>query len=220
MIFYLLNNSYGGYLMRTFNYMLLGVLLVILTSCSANEQKNTVSDDGKATQQTKEQTVEVDKGLLNVEVTIPASMFEGKDIDTVIADAKKDGVTEVTKNEDGSLTYKMSKSKHKEMMKEIEESILKAVEDIKNDENFVSIKDITHNKSFSEFTLVVDKSAYENSMDGFATLGLGMSGIMYQLFNGVNADNNKVTIHIKDQATQEVFDEIVYPDDLNKEKTE
>lgn len=206
--------------MRTFNYMLLGVLLVILTSCSANEQKNTASGDGKATQQTKEQAVEVDKGLLNVEVTIPASMFEGKDIDTVIADAKKDGVTEVTKNEDGSLTYKMSKSKHKEMMKEMEEGILKAVEDIKNDENFVSIKDITHDKSFSEFTLVVDKDAYENSMDGFATLGLGLSGVMYQLFNGVNADKNKVAIYIKDQATQKVFDEVVYPDDLNKEKTE
>jgi hypothetical protein len=55
-------------------------------------------------------------------------------------------------------------------------------------------------------------------MDGFAALGLGMSGMMYELFNGVKPDEYKVTIFIKDQATQKVFDQTVYPDALDNQK--
>jgi hypothetical protein len=210
--------------MRNFTYILFILLMTFLTACSSNEQENNASDGEKSAEQkeaqtkeeTKEEKVEVDKGLLNVEITLPASMFEGQDIDTIIASAKGEGVAEVTKNEDGSLTYKMSKSKHKEMMKEFETSILETIEEMKTSGDYVSIKDITHNDSFSEFTMVVDKEEYENSMDGFAALGLGMSGMMYQLYNGVDTNNSKVTISMKDQATEEVFDEIVYPDALEE----
>ncbi|MCP3739461.1 hypothetical protein [Rossellomorea sp. BNER] len=211
--------------MKRFTYILLTILMIFLASCSANEQENNASDSEKSAkkqteEQTKDQSVDVDKGLINVEITIPASMFEGEDIDTVIANAKKEGITKVTKNEDGSLTYKMSKAKHKEMMKELETNLLATIEETKNSGDYQSIKDITHNNSFSEFTLVVDKGAYENSMDGFASFGLGMLGMMYQLYNGVDPDDYKVTIFIKDQSTQEVFDEIVYPDDLDEQETE
>ena len=43
-------------------------------------------------EETNEEGINVDKGLLNVEITLPASFFEGEDIDTVITNAKKDGV--------------------------------------------------------------------------------------------------------------------------------
>ena len=66
----------------------------------------------------------MDKGLLNVEVTLPASMFEGEDMDSSIAEAEKEGI-KVTRNDDGSATYKMSKGKHKEMMKEMEAELQK-----------------------------------------------------------------------------------------------
>lgn len=62
-------------------------------------------------------SIEVDKGILNVEITLPASMFEGQDIDETIEEAKKDGIKEAVKHDDGSVTYKMSRSKHNEMMK-------------------------------------------------------------------------------------------------------
>ncbi|CAH2716795.1 hypothetical protein BACCIP111895_03983 [Neobacillus rhizosphaerae] len=208
--------------MRKFGFIMLVLAMTLLAACSSNEQA-TNSDKKKSSTENKEEkkneAVSVDKGLLNVEVTLPASMFEGEDIDTVIANAKKDGVKEVTKNEDGSLTYKMSKSKHKEMMKELETSIKDSIEESKTSGDFASIKDITHNDSFSEFTLLVDKTSYENSMDGFAALGYGISGMMYQMFNGADADNTKVTIIIKDEATQETFDEIVYPDALKDSDT-
>ncbi|MEW8987432.1 MAG: hypothetical protein AB2401_10610, partial [Bacillus sp. (in: firmicutes)] len=161
----------------------------------------------------KSESIEVDKGLLNVELTMPASMFEDENIDSTIAEAEAKGI-KVTKNNDGSVTYKMSKSKHKEMMKELEKELTKSLDELKNDEELASIQDITHNKSFSEFTLIVDKAAYENSFDGFAVLGLGFSGMYYQLFKGIDVDDFKVTIFVKDGATGEVFGEVVYPDAL------
>jgi major membrane immunogen (membrane-anchored lipoprotein) len=188
-------------------------MLAILTACSSSDQASTDKKTDGAKKEEKSESVEVNKGLLNVEVTLPASMFEGEDIDSDIAEAEAKGI-KVTKNEDGSVTYKMSKSKHKEMMKELETELVKSIDEMKNGEDFASIQDISHNKSFSEFTLTVDKAAYENSFDGFAVFGLGVSGMYYQLFNGVNADNYKVKILVKDVATGEVFDEIVYPDEL------
>lgn len=206
--------------MRRFTYILFALFITILAACSNNDQENNASKGEKSEQHTEDQTVDVEKGLLNVEITLPASMFEGEDIDAAIAEAKKEGITDVKKNEDGSITYKMSKAKHKEMMKELETSIRETIEETKSSEDYVSIKDVTHNHSFSEFTLVVDKEKYENSFDGFAVFGLGMSGMMYQLYNGVDPENYKVIIFLKDEATQEVFDEMVYPDDLEEEETE
>ena len=41
---------------------------------------------------------------------------------------------------------------------------------------------------------------------------------MYQLFNGANPEDYRVTISTKDEATQEVFGEVIYPDTLEESK--
>ena len=108
-------------------------------------------------------------------------------------------------------------------MKEMGTTIDESLEEMKSSGNYPSIKDITHNNDFTEFTLIVDKAAFENSFDGFVVLGLGLQGSMYQIFNGANADDYKVTISAKDEATQEVFSEVIYPDaleDLEEEQPE
>jgi PBP1b-binding outer membrane lipoprotein LpoB len=196
------------------------ILMVLLTftllsACSSEE---TGKKDSKEDAAKKEESVEVDRKLFNVEVTLPASMFENESLETVKADAKENGIKEVTENEDGSITYKMSKSTHKKMLKEISASIEETIKETKTSEDFVSIKDITHNDSFSEFTMVVDKEKYENSMDAFATMSLGMSGMLYQMYDGVSEDEYSVTINVEDETTGETFGEVVYPDDLEEKE--
>lgn len=205
--------------MKKILLILLAIMLTALTACSSSEK--TVSDKNTDTTKMEEnnESIEVDKGLLNVEVTLPASMFEGEDIKSSIEEIEKDGI-EAKKNDDGSVTYKMSKSKHKEMMNELEADIMKSLDDMKNGEDFASIQDIKHNNLFSEFTLIVDKAAYENSFDGFAVFGLGLSGMYYQLFKGVDSNNLKVKILVQDGATNEVFDEVVFPDTLEDMEAE
>ena len=190
--------------------LLLGILLV---ACSQGD------DSGKKEEgadKASEETLKVDKGLLNVEVTIPATLYKGQDIDSIISEAKNSGIKEVIKNDDGSLTYKMSKSEHKKMMKELKERIVKSVEELKTSEDFASINDVAYNKSFSKFTLTVNKEKFEGSFDALASFGLALAGMYYQLFNGADVEHYKVTVYIKDESNGEVFDTMVYPDELNE----
>lgn len=198
------------------------LLSIFLAACSQNAEKDGGEKEDVAaviTDKTSDgEPLKVDKGLLNVEVTIPASFLAGQDIDTVIAEAKNEGIKEVIKNDDGSITYKMSKSEHKKMMKEMEEGIIKSVEEIKTGEDFTSIKDVSYNKSFSEFTLSVNQEEFENSLDSIASFGLAVTGMYYQLFNGVNPEKYKVTVIFKNESNGEVINTIVYPDDLNEKE--
>ena len=216
--------------MRKFILFITSIFAIgsLLTACgekpapesdSNEEQAEANSEDSAQEEESNEEAIEVDKGLLNVEITIPPSLFEGQNVDEVIAGAKADGVKDVTKNEDGSLTYKMSKSVHEKMMKEAEKGIYDYMEELKTSEDFTSIEDVTANQSFTEFTLVVDQNAYENSFDGFAALGLGIQGLYYQLFDGVDPNKYEVKISVENKDTGEVFDSVIYPDALEEAET-
>ena len=203
--------------MKKFGFMLfLAITVLALAACGADKEASKASSDKK---ESESEDFEVDKGLLNVEITMPASFVEGEDIDATIKEAEEEGI-EVTKNDDGSLTYKMSKSEHKKMMKDIKTNAEKSLDEIKTDGTFPSVKDITYNNSFSKFTLSVDKAAYEDSMDAWSVIGIGITGMMYNLFNGEDMDKMKINIDVKDEATGEVFDTTVYPDDLEEAESE
>ena len=195
--------------MKKYKLFFLLVLSFALVACSSSkeEKENTES-------------VDVDKGLVNVEVTLPATFFEDTDMETLKENAKEDGIKEVTVNEDGSVTYKMTKSQHKKMMKEMEETLIETIKEMENNEEYPSIKTVEYNNAFTEYTIVVNQEAYENSMDGFAIFGLAFQSMFYQLFDGVSEDDYKATFQLKDETTSKVFDTIVYPDDIETDETE
>jgi len=194
--------------MKKWLVLMLAVFAVFATACG-DEKKETSSD-----------TIAVDEGLLNVEITLPAEMFEGQDMTQVMEDAKADGMDDVILNEDGSLTYKMSKATHKELLKEMEVSMDEMMEEMITSEEFSSIKDVTANKDYDEFTLFVAKEQYESSFDAFSVFSIGLSSMYYQLFTGVDAADYKVTLHLIDEATNEEFSTVVLPDDLEDAATE
>ena len=165
-----------------------------------------------------DESVEIGKGLLDVTITLPASLVEEDNIEATIKEAKEKGVKEAVLNDDGSLTYKMSKSVYRELKQELKDNFNEMIEELKSDNDFPSIKDVQSNKDLTAMTLIVDKELYENSLDGFAILGLGTAALCYQLFDGVQAENIAVTINIKDSTTGELFETMVYPDDLEADK--
>ncbi|SDD50047.1 hypothetical protein SAMN02799630_03715 [Paenibacillus sp. UNCCL117] len=198
-------------------------LFLIAMGCQSSKVENKAASTTPATAQNdadvKEsgQKINVDKGLVDVEVTLPASFFNGQDIDKAIEKAKSDGVKEAKKNADGSVTYVISKAKHTEMMKTLEDSMLEAVDNLKNDKNFKSIKNVNVDKKYAEFTVTVDKNVFEKSFDAIGLLGIGISSMYYQIFEGSASDQVKATIKLKDEATGTTFKTIVYPDDMNKQ---
>lgn len=185
--------------------------LMLLPGCAGPDPGPAGEDTGS---QDSSESVEVDKGLLNVTITIPVSMVDSEDIEATVAEAKEQGIKSAVVNEDGSITYKMSKSVHNQMMKELKEGFSETVEDYKSGDDFASIRDIKYNKNLTSISLMVEREAFENSLDSFAVLGLGFMAMYYQLFNGNKTDDIAVTIDIQDSATGEVISSVTYPDDL------
>ncbi|MCR8655824.1 hypothetical protein [Paenibacillus endoradicis] len=218
--------------MSTFNKVTIAIItsIFLLAGCSSSEGNNDSAI--KNNEQAKEGTtnspatnnesadtdrissIEVDKNILTVDITLPASMFKDKNMDEVIAAAKDEGVKDAKINDDGSVTYTYPKLVHSNMMKEMKEEVILSLEDMKTSDDFTSIKDVKYNDDLTEFTLIVDKAAFEGGFDAFASFGIGIQSMYYQNFNGVASDKVKATIEIQDATTNEVFDTIVYPDDI------
>lgn len=186
---------------------ILSVALLFLTACSSE-------NDQKQPTEQKEQGLEVDKGLLDVELTLPADFFEDETPEEIEAAAKENGIKEVRVNEDGSVYYKMSKSQHKEMLKEMEESVITTIDDLVNGDDFESFKEISYNKDFTEFDVTVNLESYENSFDAFGLMGLAFVSMYYSVFDGKSSDDIKATINIFNEETGEKTDTIVFPDDM------
>lgn len=152
----------------------------------------------------------------HVEVTLPVSFVgEGIDIEMLEADAEEMGIEDVKLNDDGSVTYKMTESAHEEWLSEITTEIETSLTEMVESGDFVSIKDITANNDYTEFTITVDQAAFENSFDGFAAFGIGISSSFYQLLDGKDPENYNVTINIVDEESGDVIDTTVFPDDLD-----
>ena len=155
----------------------------------------------------------VNKGMVNVDVTLPASFFIAATEEEIIAEAKENGILETVFNKDGSVTYTMSKLKYNEMMEEIRNSIVPIIDEIVNSEDYTSIKDISYNKDFTEFDVKVNRQQYEEGFDGFAIVGLVIVSTYYSAFEGKSGEDSQTIFNMVDETTGEIYDTAIYPDD-------
>jgi hypothetical protein len=156
-------------------------------------------------------TIETDEKLFTVDITLPASLFDGDDT-TKFNDeayAKEQGFISSKLNKDGSVTITMSKTKHKELLKDLANSLEKSFAEFVNSEDTPYIKKISHNADFTAVTIEVDKAAYENAFD-LTPLSIAISVAMYQAF--IETEYH-VDITIADVTTGSTIDFITYPDE-------
>ena len=181
-------------------------LVLSFAGCAQN------GGNGSTTESTSDK-IDTDEKLLSVDITLPASMFEGQDMTNFDADAYADeqGFSSAKVNEDGSITVTMTKAKHKEILEEMATSLDANFAEFVNGESTPYIKEITHNDDFTTVTMKVDKAAYEGAFD-FTPLAIAMSAAMYQAF--IETEYH-VEISIVDVATGEKINSITYPDALN-----
>lgn len=160
----------------------------------------------------------VEKNLTNVELTLPAALFEDETKEDIERAAKEKGIKEVRVNEDGSVYYKMSRSTHKEMLAEMKKSVNETMDDLVTDENFVSFKKVDANKNFTSFDITVDQNAYDNSFDAFGLMGLGLVASYYDIFNGTDNEDVNIEMNLIDEATGDNINTINFPEDLDDEE--
>ena len=112
---------------RFFSILMIFIMSLSMCSCG-NEEKEpvqeTVSNTWIETEEVVEKKsnegIEVDENLLSVEITLPATYFEDMTPEEIKVSAEENGISECIVNEDGSVIYKMSKKKHKEMLEKFE----------------------------------------------------------------------------------------------------
>ncbi|WP_010501133.1 hypothetical protein [Paenibacillus elgii] len=194
---------------------LLVVAAIVFSGCGnaapkEDTPKQAAQEKTAENKEAEKKSIEVQENLLSVEITIPASLV-GKNIDNAVENAKKKGVSDVKKNDDGSLTYKMSKRKHKEMLDEMKAEIVKQVDEVKDGTTFKSVKNVEYNNDLTEFTITVDEKAFSKSMDGMAGMGLGLTSRFYQIMSGVKPGEDKTVIQYKDSDSGMVIKTVTYP---------
>ena len=151
----------------------------------------------------------------NAILTLPKKFFEEQTEEEIREDADGEEIKEVEINDDGSVTYTLSKERHKEIVDDFKTEIDQAVEDIQNDEDYPSIKKIEMKNDYAAYDIYVDRTTFENSMDMLATITLYIGSSYYQGFSGYG-DQIKVTLNYYDDATKELMQSVVLPDDLDE----
>ena len=188
-----------------------------ITACSSNSAgapSSTTDKNGTTSSLSSaaDKSIGVNKGLFDVSITFPASMFAGLDLDAIKKHAGEQGIKNVTQNSDGSITYKMSKSEHKKLMKETKDTTVKSLNEYKESKEYESITDVKYNDDFSQIQFTADKEKYENSMDAFVALGAGLQGMFYQILDGKKSDEISVKVDFIDSKTGDVLNSATYPD--------
>lgn len=159
--------------------------------------------------------IEVDRGLLSVEITLPAD-FIGDDDPVAYTDgiASEIGIdwSDRTVNPDGSVTVKLSRAEHGRLMDELRAGFDEAL--LAMPDSYESVQSATANRDYDRFEVVVDRAAFESSFDGFVSLEILLYAGFYGIFNGDDPESARLEIEFIDAATGEVFDTRVAPDDF------
>ena len=98
---------------------------------------NTDSENIEADEANNEnsESISVDKNLLSVEITIPASIYGEEGVDEESLESSKETYPdlEYTINDDGSVSYKMSKSTHQKLMDDLKASLDEGFQEMTNE---------------------------------------------------------------------------------------
>jgi hypothetical protein len=123
--------------------------------------------------------------------------------------ANEKGYISAILNNDGSVTVKMTKAKHKELLELLSISIEEAFTGMIDSTPY--ILDIKYTDNYETITAKVDKDGYESSGFDLKPFMLGM-GMMYQ---NIKKIDYHVEAIIEDVVTGEVLSTEVYPDNMS-----
>lgn len=185
------------------------LLIIAATSvigCSSKDTNDKESVKNNVNVEESKDVFSTKENLFNIEVTLPSNLFENQDMSAIEQEAKANGVHDVKINDDGSVTYKMDKSTHKNLLKELKSGVDESIEEALNDkEAFRSFSEITYNDDLTEFNILVDASLF-NPFEGISALGYYLMGNMYQAMNCVKTEDINTTVNFINKDTKEIIE--------------
>lgn len=181
--------------MKKLCMVLVLALSLSLYGCGSSDTSNSEQSQSAETEEGSEsssENIEVDENLITVEITIPATLAGETTQEELNQALAENGYKSATLNDDGSVTYVMSKAKHRELMQEMTKTINESIDDMVGSEEYPSFTKIETNDDFTEFT-VTTTSTELGLTESFSVLGFYMYGGLYNAFNGTQTDNISVT---------------------------
>lgn len=183
--------------------------LLLLAGCSGTASDTTTANGDTSANSEEEatETIEVDEGLLTVDITFPASFVNmgGEEMtqEKVEGLAKENGYLSGKLNEDGSVTYSMTKLKQQEMLDSAKKSFDDSIKQTLAD--YPTVKSVTRSDDFSEIKIEISE---QDMSTGFLGLGFSMSAYFYQLLDGREFATEVVYV---DANTGEEISRTAYP---------
>ncbi|MBQ0065061.1 MAG: hypothetical protein KBT48_04795 [Firmicutes bacterium] len=170
---------------------LLSTLLVMSMALSIVGCSNTPS---KEVVETKE----------DVTITLPAFLIADEEITQEDLDkaVQEKGYSAATLNEDGSITYSMSKEQQNELLDKYRKNTDETIKDLIGQEGTENVVDITYNNDLTEF-VVTTKNEELDFGEAFMSMVLFMDGGFYNAFAGNNSDDI-IVIYKNEKSGKEI----------------
>lgn len=148
--------------------------------------------------------VEVENGVLTVSITLPAGMVGKEVTQEGLNEMVGEKYVAVKLNEDGSITYKMTKAQHEQMLTGIKEKAEDAFEKMIESDTY-NILAISHNDSYSVFEVTLGSDTL-GLADSFSVISFNLFGGVYSIFSGNKAESILVNFYDPDGNLIETAD--------------
>jgi hypothetical protein len=148
--------------------------------------------------------VEVDEGLLTVDLTIARSLLDAQGTmsdDELVAGADARGFAATVDGD--TVTYTMTKTQRDDMLDQMRTSAAEAAEELIADETN-SITDIEFDDDMTSYRISVDAARY-TQFEALIAVGFYLQGALFQQFAGVSPEDADVTVDFVDDVTGEVI---------------
>ena len=197
--------------------MVSGVLVFATAGCATttetssgnsgggSETTNNSDTDAESTEESG--GIEVDEGLLTVDITFPESFVSMGETEmtqeTVDASAAEQGYLGGKLNDDGSVTYTMTKLKQRELLDQMKSDFDDSIRETLAE--YPNVKSVTRNDDFSEISIEVSE---QDLATGFLAFGFSFTAYFYQVLDGKEFATDIVYV---DAATGEELSRTSYP---------
>lgn len=181
-------------------------LALCLTACSGGTASSAAAwSDAAASTSASEDGLNVEKNLFSVTLTYPASMVdEGTTQDSLNDEIKDiDGIKSATLNEDGSVTYIMTKAYHKQIVDDMAQTIDESMAEMVGSEDYPNFTNVEANEDYTVFT-VTTKSKALSLDESLSLLQFYTEGAFYSVVSGNGADS--IHVDFVNTDTGEVID--------------
>lgn len=185
---------------KLFVVLLLGALLTSCNSVDSSKETIVANDTNESAENNLTlKSIKEEKNDDNVELVIPSNFVDAttqEELDNIV---KEKGFVSAKLNSDGSATYIISKSKHKELMKEIKNEINSSLSELIGSEECPNVIDIKANTDFTHFS-VTTTSTELSLEETFSVMIFYTYGGMYNIFNGTPVNNVHLDFINKDSG--------------------